>query len=146
MFQLFNVFNARPGSAASSTSKVAAAMMTPTNTMPTHIPNRSSNALRSRHRLRVPDRARTLDQPRWLWGAILFPLLLHVAIVYVPFLQETFSTVALGAGDWLVCAVVASSVVWLRELSKILTRAVWPEPDADPATKTPPPLSRCLTK
>jgi P-type Ca2+ transporter type 2C len=65
---------------------------------------------------------------RWLWGAVVFSLLLHVAVVYVPFLQEAFSTVALGAGDWLLCAVVASSVVWLRELSKILTRAVWPEP------------------
>jgi P-type Ca2+ transporter type 2C len=75
---------------------------------------------------------------RWLWSAVVFSPLLHVAVVYVPFLQQAFST-ALGAGDWLVCAVVASSVAWLRELSKILTRAVWPEPDPDPAIKPPPP-------
>ena len=28
----------------------------------------------------------------------------------------------LSAGDWLVCAAVASSVLWLRELSKLLVR------------------------
>jgi len=28
----------------------------------------------------------------------------------------------LPAGDWLVCAAVASSVLWLRELSKVFTR------------------------
>jgi Ca2+-transporting ATPase len=61
---------------------------------------------------------------QWLWGAVVFSLLLHVAVVYVPFLQKAFSTIALGAGDWLVCAVVASSVVWVSELSKILTRGL----------------------
>jgi Ca2+-transporting ATPase len=30
----------------------------------------------------------------------------------------------LSAGDWLLCAAVASSVLWLRELSKIATRAL----------------------
>jgi P-type Ca2+ transporter type 2C len=41
----------------------------------------------------------------------------------VPFLQEAFSTVSLSAGDRLRCALVASSVLWLRELSKVVTRA-----------------------
>ena len=48
--------------------------------------------------------------------------LLHVAVVYVPFLQQAFSTASLSAGDWLFCAAVASSVLWLRELSKVVTR------------------------
>jgi Ca2+-transporting ATPase len=43
--------------------------------------------------------------------------------VYVPFLQHAFATVSLSFGDWLRCAAVASSVLWLRELSKIVTRA-----------------------
>ena len=64
----------------------------------------------------------------WLWAAIILSLLLQIAAVYVPFLQQAFSTVSLSAGDWLVCAAAASSVLWLRELSKILTRALWPEP------------------
>jgi len=59
----------------------------------------------------------------WLWAAVLLSLVLQVAVVYVPFLQHAFSTVALSPGDWLVCAAVASSVLWLRELSKLITRA-----------------------
>jgi Ca2+-transporting ATPase len=59
----------------------------------------------------------------WLWAGIAFSLLLHVAVIYVPFLQQAFSTVSLSAGDWLRCTIVASSVLWLRELSKLLTRA-----------------------
>ena len=43
-------------------------------------------------------------------------------MIYIPFLQQAFSTVSLGAGDWLRCAAVASSVLWLRELSKVLMR------------------------
>lgn len=60
---------------------------------------------------------------RWLWGAIGLSLLLQVAVVYVPFLQAAFSTESLSSGDWLFCAAIASSVLWLRELSKIVVRA-----------------------
>jgi P-type Ca2+ transporter type 2C len=59
---------------------------------------------------------------RWLWGAVLLSLLLQAAVIYVPFLQPAFSTISLSAADWLCCAVVGSSVLWLRELSKIITR------------------------
>ncbi len=60
---------------------------------------------------------------RWLWGAILLSLLLQVAVVHVPLLQRGFSTVSLSAGDWLRCAVAGSSVLWLREASKLAVRA-----------------------
>ncbi len=66
---------------------------------------------------------RGLFANRWLWGAIGLSLALHAAVVYTPFLQHAFSTVALSAGDWLVSAAVASSVLWLRELSKLISRA-----------------------
>jgi P-type Ca2+ transporter type 2C len=56
----------------------------------------------------------------WLWGAVLLSLALHSAVVYVPFLQQAFSTVSLGPGDWIRCIAVASSVLWLRELSKLI--------------------------
>jgi len=59
----------------------------------------------------------------WLWVAIALALLLQAAVVYVPFLQLAFSTVSLTASDWLLCAAVASSVLWLRELSKLVARA-----------------------
>jgi Ca2+-transporting ATPase len=60
---------------------------------------------------------------RWLWAAVGLSLTLHAAVVYVPFLQEAFSTVSLSLGDWLFCAMVASSVLWLREISKIVVRS-----------------------
>ena len=60
---------------------------------------------------------------RWLWGAVLLSFLLQVAVIYVPFLQLAFSTVSLNFSDWLLCATVASSVLWLRELSKFVIRA-----------------------
>ncbi|MCT8990483.1 cation-translocating P-type ATPase [Chelativorans sp. SCAU2101] len=56
---------------------------------------------------------------RWLWAALVLSLMLHAAVVYAPFLQQAFSTVSLSAADWLVCAAVASSVLWVRELSKL---------------------------
>jgi Ca2+-transporting ATPase len=59
---------------------------------------------------------------RWLWGAVLLSLLLQAAVIYVPFLQQAFSTVSLGPGDWLVCFAVGSSVLWLRESSKLIAR------------------------
>ncbi len=43
-------------------------------------------------------------------------------MVYVPVLQRAFGTVALSADDWLLCALVASSVLWLREASKLAGR------------------------
>jgi Ca2+-transporting ATPase len=60
---------------------------------------------------------------RWLWGAVALSLALQAAVVYVPFLQQAFSTAPLTAGDWLRCAAVGSSVLWLRELSKVFIRA-----------------------
>ncbi|MBX3584925.1 MAG: cation-translocating P-type ATPase [Rhizobiaceae bacterium] len=59
----------------------------------------------------------------WLWVAVGFSLMLHAAVVYVPFLQQAFSTVSLGATDWLICAAIATSVLWVRELSKLVSRS-----------------------
>ncbi len=59
----------------------------------------------------------------WLWAAVALSLLLHAAVLYVPVLQEAFSTVGLSPGDWLFCAAAASSVLWVRELGKRITQA-----------------------
>ena len=58
----------------------------------------------------------------WLWGAVGLSLALHVAVIYTPFLQQAFSTSSLSMGDWARCALAASSVLWLRELSKAIAR------------------------
>jgi Ca2+-transporting ATPase len=60
----------------------------------------------------------------WLWGAVALSLLLQAAVIYVPFLQRAFDTVALRGSDWLVCILVASSVLWVRELSKVVQRSI----------------------
>jgi Ca2+-transporting ATPase len=63
----------------------------------------------------------------WLWASIGFSLLAQVAVIYLPFLQQAFSAVSLSLVDWLKCLAVASSVLWLRELSKLFARA-WQRP------------------
>ena len=63
-----------------------------------------------------------LGANRWLWGAVLLSLALQALVLYVPFLQRAFATVPLSAADWLLSAAVASSVLWLRELGKLLRR------------------------
>ena len=59
----------------------------------------------------------------WLWAALGVSVLLQVVVIYVPFLQRAFGTVSLSAGDWLFCVAIASAVLWLREISKLLARA-----------------------
>jgi Ca2+-transporting ATPase len=59
---------------------------------------------------------------RWLWGAIALSLILQMAVIYIPVLQQAFSTVSLTFIDWGRCAVAGSSVLWLRELSKVVFR------------------------
>jgi Ca2+-transporting ATPase len=58
----------------------------------------------------------------WLWAAITCSVGMQVMVVYIPFLQNAFGTTSLNASDWSVCIAVASSVLWLREGSKALTR------------------------
>jgi Ca2+-transporting ATPase len=59
---------------------------------------------------------------RWLWAALAGSVMLQVVVVYAPFLQNAFGTRPLSAGDWLFCAGIASSVLWLREATKLILR------------------------
>jgi Ca2+-transporting ATPase len=65
-----------------------------------------------------------LFRNRWLLLAVGCSLVLHIAVIYAPFLQQAFSTMSLSSSDWLSCAAAASSVLWLRELSKLITRSL----------------------
>jgi P-type Ca2+ transporter type 2C len=58
----------------------------------------------------------------WLWVAVVGSVALQALVLYVPFLQHAFGTIALTARDWLFCTATASSVLWLRELSKAIAR------------------------
>jgi Ca2+-transporting ATPase len=64
---------------------------------------------------------------RWLWVALGLSVALQALVIYTPFLQEAFSTTSLSLRDWLLSVVVASSVLWIRELNKALVRAMSPD-------------------
>ena len=59
----------------------------------------------------------------WLWAAIAVSVGLQFLVVYTPPLQPAFGTVGLSAADWLRCLAAASTVLWLRELDKLLFRS-----------------------
>jgi len=58
----------------------------------------------------------------WLWAAVGLAVILQALVIYVPLLQQAFSTVSLSPGDWLQCALVGSSVLWLSEIRKAVIR------------------------
>ncbi len=60
----------------------------------------------------------------WLWGAVALAVLLQVAVVHVEFLNVAFGTVPLALEQWLLCAAMASAVLWTSELRKLASR-VW---------------------
>lgn len=59
----------------------------------------------------------------WLWGAITLSMLLQVAVVNLDFLNLAFGTVPLAFDQWLLCAGMASVVLWFSELRKLGSRA-----------------------
>ena len=61
---------------------------------------------------------------RWLWGAIALSVLLQIAVVNLAVLNHAFGTVPLGFDQWLLCATMASVVLWVSELRKWVGR-VW---------------------
>ena len=58
----------------------------------------------------------------WLWAAIGLSLLLQVAVVHLPGLTAGFGTTPLAIDQWLVCAALASTVLWVGELRKLALR------------------------
>jgi len=58
----------------------------------------------------------------WLWAAIALSLLLQLAVVYLPILNEAFGTTPLSVSQWLVCVAMASAVLWANELRKLVAR------------------------
>jgi Ca2+-transporting ATPase len=65
---------------------------------------------------------RGLLDNRWLLAAILLSVMLQLCVIYLPFLQRAFSTESLTIFDWLRGTAVASSVLWLREIQKAVSR------------------------
>jgi magnesium-transporting ATPase (P-type) len=60
----------------------------------------------------------------YLWGAVALSVVLQVAVIHVPFLNDAFDTHPLPLSDWLICVALASGVLWATELKKVVARRV----------------------
>ena len=71
------------------------------------------------------DRLSVLRQPfanKWLNLAIIWELVMLVLILYIPFLETVFGTVALTATDWVIIIAAAFTVSPVLELTKWIER------------------------
>jgi Ca2+-transporting ATPase len=59
----------------------------------------------------------------WLWAAVGLSLSLQLVVIYLPVLNEAFDTRPLDVGQWFVCFSMASIVLWVDEIKKVLVRA-----------------------
>jgi Ca2+-transporting ATPase len=59
---------------------------------------------------------------KWLWISLAGVILLQIAVTHVGFVQSLFETTDISLSQWLVCVVVASSVLWIEEVRKFVVR------------------------
>jgi P-type Ca2+ transporter type 2C len=59
---------------------------------------------------------------RWLWVSLGAVMILQVGVTHLGFMQRLFDTTSISVVQWLVCAAVASSVLWLEEARKFALR------------------------
>jgi calcium-translocating P-type ATPase len=74
---------------------------------------------------------------RWLWGAVALSFVLQVAVVHVPLLNRAFGTAPLTWDQWVTCVAMASTVLWVAEVRKLIARRLGgkpPQPSVAPAT------------
>lgn len=79
------------------------------------------NLLNSRSETRTVFHHDTLTN-RWLWVSLTGVILLQTAVTHLGPLQRMFDTTSITAANWAVCAVVASSVLWIEEARKLIHR------------------------
>jgi Ca2+-transporting ATPase len=63
---------------------------------------------------------------KYLVGAVLLTLLLQLAVIYVPFLQDIFKTHALSLSELVLCVGLSSIIFWAIELEKWFKRRKQP--------------------
>jgi len=71
---------------------------------------------------------------RLLWAAMALSVALQVLVVHLPLLNSAFGTTPLSAGDWVLCVLAASSVLWLDELKKLIVRRLLPRYAGQPTS------------
>jgi len=68
--------------------------------------------------------SRMLFSNKSLWISLLTVLLLQIAVTHVGFMQSLFDTTSLSASQWAVCVAVASSILWVEEIRKLISRTI----------------------
>jgi Ca2+-transporting ATPase len=79
------------------------------------------NILNARHDTQTVFHRDTLAN-RWLWISLGAVILLQVGVTHLGPLQRLFDTTSISLGQWLVAALVASSVLWIEEIRKLIAR------------------------
>jgi P-type Ca2+ transporter type 2C len=60
----------------------------------------------------------------WLWSALALSIVLQIAVVQIPFMNNAFDTTPLDGRDWLLCVGLASIVLWADEAKKFGQRVL----------------------
>lgn len=58
----------------------------------------------------------------YLVGATIVVVVLHIFLVYNPFMQKHFNTTSLSIGEWGMVILIASTIVWVEEIRKFIYR------------------------
>ena len=68
--------------------------------------------------------SRMLFSNKSLWISLVTVLLLQIGVTHVGFMQSLFDTTSLSASEWIVCVAVASSILWVEEIRKFISRII----------------------
>ena len=66
----------------------------------------------------------SLRSNKWIWIGITAQLFILSLIIYVPFLQNIFSTTALGLREWMFLALLACVIIFAEEVRKRFARSL----------------------
>ena len=68
--------------------------------------------------------SRMLFSNKSLWLSLVCVILLQIGVTHVGFMQSLFDTTSLSVTEWGVCIAVASSILWVEEIRKLISRTI----------------------
>jgi Ca2+-transporting ATPase len=68
----------------------------------------------------------------------LFALLATIFVTELGLFQRIFDTVSLSVNQWMICLVVASAILWVMEIEKLIRRRRSPQQQAEPSAEVQP--------
>ena len=110
------VLELAPGEAGYDTASVASTMA-----FVTFVFYQFFNILNSRNETHSVFNSRTFTNWR-LWAALAGTISIQILVTVIGPLQDLFNVTSISVGQWLICAAVASSVVVVEEIRKLIVR------------------------